>query len=124
MTFLFYLLLITWVVPTLIMTIFCLKGCNWVLLSGHNLSKDDRKRFREQYDVITMNKYIGKMIFLPLALGGLISCVLLLISILASNDIAFFNSGWFATIIVFSALIFIALCFYAYVQVVGNRFKR
>jgi hypothetical protein len=124
MTFLFYLLLIAWVVPTLIMTVFCLKGCNWVLLSGYNLSKDDRKRFREQYDVITMNKYIGKMIFLPLALGGIITCVLLFISFVFPNDIAFFHSGWFATIIVFSALIFIALSFYALIQVLGNRFKK
>ncbi|MCL1996277.1 MAG: hypothetical protein FWG63_08730 [Defluviitaleaceae bacterium] len=47
----------------------CLKGCNWVLVTGYSIAdKETKQKYREKNDVPAMNKYIGKTIFLPLAI--------------------------------------------------------
>jgi len=52
-----------------ILTVLTLKGVDWILINGVNiLPKEDKKKFKEQYDVIAMNKYVGKNIFLPTAI--------------------------------------------------------
>ena len=43
----------------------CFNGCDWDFNSTHD--KKDRKVFKEHYDVKAINKYLGKTLFLPLA---------------------------------------------------------
>ena len=51
-----------------ILTAFTLKGVDWILISGVNtLPKEEKRKFKEKYDVVAMNKYAGKNIFLPTA---------------------------------------------------------
>ena len=50
------------------LTAVCLKGCDWIFISGVNIMrKEDRIKFKQQHNMVEMNKYIGKMIFLPTA---------------------------------------------------------
>ena len=47
----------------------CLKGSDLILLSGiSTANKKEKAKFREQYDVRAMNKCIGKLIFVPVAI--------------------------------------------------------
>ena len=47
----------------------CLRGCNWVLATGYSTAnKETKQKYREKKDVPAMNKYIGKTIFLPMAI--------------------------------------------------------
>ena len=60
-------LLILLIISTLFcgfMTIMCLKGVDWVMISGI-YGKDERQKFKNKYDTVAMNRYIGKMIMLP-----------------------------------------------------------
>jgi len=51
-----------------IMTAFTLKGVDWILINGVNLLPNEGKQeFRKKYDVFAINKYIGKNVFLPIA---------------------------------------------------------
>jgi len=44
------------------------RGVDWILINGVNvLPKEDKQKFKEKYDMISMNKFIGTRMFLPLA---------------------------------------------------------
>ena len=47
-----------------IMTFFCFRGVDWVMLNGM-IFKADRDKYRQKHDMIAMNRFIGKRIFLP-----------------------------------------------------------
>ena len=51
-----------------ILTVICLKGCNKIFISGYSTASDDeKKKYKEKYDVAAMNKFLGKVVFLPLS---------------------------------------------------------
>jgi len=54
----------------------CLKGCNRVLINFYN--HKEREKYREQYDVIAMNKYLGINLMLPLAVTITVGAFVLL----------------------------------------------
>ena len=98
--------------------IICIKGCNVILVSGANLMpKEDRKKYKEKHDIIAMNRYIGKVIILPLA------ALCSFMSVTMITEFAWMESNWFAGITIAAVIGIIALCFYGAVQILGSRFE-
>jgi hypothetical protein len=99
-------------------TVICLKGCTHILISGYSLaSKDEKRKYKEQYDVVAMNRYIGKMIFLPISLF----CTVLIPTFFVNDTML----ERFDVITGIGAITVLALCFYAAAKVLsGNKFKR
>jgi hypothetical protein len=101
------------------MTIICLRGCDWILISGYSLlPKEDKDKYRQKYDVISMNKYLGKTVFMPLAAICSITSLQILF------EPAWMNSGWYTTVLIVAVFVTVGRCFYAVVQVLGDRFKK
>ena len=101
------------------MAIICIRGCNWILISGYSLlPKKEKDKFRQKYDVISMNKYLGKTVFMPLA----VICSIISFQILFEP--AWMNSGWYTTVLIVAVFVAVGSCFYAVVQVLGDRFKK
>ena len=96
--------------------IICLRGLNIVLLSG--VSRKDALCFKEQFDVIAMNKYMSTTMLFPL--GGFLSIT----AILLIAEIPFMRSTVFIVLYSIAAIAIVLLCFYTVTQVLGNRFKR
>ena len=100
------------------MTIICLRGCGWVLISGYSLlPKEDKDKFRQKYDVISMNKYLGKTVFMPLA------AICSIVSLQILFEPVWMNSGWYTTVLIVAVVATVGSCFYAAAQVLGDRFK-
>ena len=101
------------------MTIICLRGCGWILISGYSLlPKEDKDKFRQKYDVISMNKYLGKTVFMPLA----IICSIISLQILFEP--AWMDSGWYTTVLIIVVFVTVGSCLYAATQVLGDKFKK
>jgi len=99
--------------------IICMKGCNRMLISGYAmLPKEEREKLKEQYDIIAMNKYIGKTIFLPLAV------VFMIIVVMICLEAAWMQSPWFGALIAIAAFAVLARCAYSAIQIFGDRFKK
>jgi len=82
-----------------ILTAFTLKGVDWILINGVNvLPKEDKQKFKEKYDIIAMNKHIGKRVFLPLA----ILCALIV-------PLIFFDAEWMQSQPVLFGIIIVVL---------------
>jgi len=94
----------------------CLRGLNKVLIAGFR--KADACAYKERFDVISQNRYIGKTMFFPLAFFSSIVAILLLF------DVPFFNSTWFSVAFSIAALVVTGLCMFSATQILGNRFKR
>jgi len=79
-----------------ILAVFCLKGVDWVLINGVNtLSKEEQQEFKDKYDMIAMNRYIGKRILLPLAL-----LCLIYVPIIAFETLDWMQSAWFGILVI------------------------
>ena len=51
-----------------ILMVICLKDCNKIIISGYSTaSEDEKKKYKQKYDVAAMNKFLGKVVFLPLS---------------------------------------------------------
>jgi hypothetical protein len=101
------------------MSFICMRGCSWILISGTNmLSKEEKQTFREKHDIVAMNRYIGKIIFLPLAL------YLTAIFFITEYEPAWADSTWFFSVNIISVLVVLGFCFYGVSQVLGRRFER
>ena len=102
------------------MTAFCLKGVDWILISGVNmLPKEDKQKFKEKHDMIAMNRLIGKRIFLPLTILCL-ACVLVLIFGIPE----WMQSAWFGAVIVVAIIAALVLVFSALPKILGNHFEK
>jgi len=87
-----------------ILTIFTFKGVDWILINGVNMSsKEEKQKFKEKHDMITMNRYIGKQVFLPIAV--LFSLIVPLILF----DAEWMQSAWFGVVILFAIIAFLVL---------------
>ena len=52
-----------------LLTIKCLKGCDWILVNGPNtMPKADKVKYKEQHDMVGLNRYIGKTILMPMSI--------------------------------------------------------
>jgi accessory gene regulator protein AgrB len=101
------------------LTINCLRGCNWILVSGISTSsKAVKLQYRMQNDVPAMNRYMGKTIFLPFS----IYCTVLWIMMFF--NIPWMVEAWFGIVLTVFTFLMVGFCFYAVVQVLGGRFKR
>ncbi|MCL2703332.1 MAG: DUF3784 domain-containing protein [Defluviitaleaceae bacterium] len=99
-----------------IMAAVCMKGSNRIFLSGYIfLPKEDKDKFREEYDVIAMNKFIGKVILLPASAIISFSVIFL-----------FLDEGYTFLTAAFTvaALAVAGFCIYGAIQVMGGRFKK
>ena len=93
------------------------KGCNWFMVSGYlTLSKEERAKYKAKYDVIALNRYSGKMIYLPMA-------VWITLLVIQSLGFAWANTGWFNVVIVVGALIMFVSTFAALPKILGTRFE-
>ena len=98
-----------------IMTVFCLKGVDWVLISGVNmLPKEERQKFKEKHDMIAMNKFIGKRVFFPTTVLCL-ACVPLVV---------FDIPDWFDAMIVVAVIAVLVYVFSALPKILGDHFAR
>ena len=95
---------------------FCLSGLNKLLLSGN--TKKDAEKLKGQYDLISMNRYIGKTIIIPIAV------IFSFISVWILFDFHFMSSTIFGVVFGIAVLAVTVLCFYAATQILGNRFKK
>jgi hypothetical protein len=102
------------------MTIFCLRGVDWILISGVNtLPKEDRRKFKERHDMIAMNKFIGKRVFLPA-------------TILCLGFMPFFffeshewmQSAWFGAVIIAVVIAALVPVFSALPKILGSHFEK
>ena len=90
-----------------LLTIKCMRGCDWILISGPNIMpKEDKIKYKQQHDMIRMNKYLGKMVFIPAS----IITSMFVIAFALNWDIADWIIGLSAVImLVLSVPIFIAV---------------
>ena len=95
---------------------FCLRGINRFLLNGY--TKKEAEKAKEQFDVILMNRYIGKTIIIPIAI------ILTFISVWLLFDFHFMSSTVVGVAFGIATLAVIILCFYSVTQILGNRFKK
>jgi len=96
-------------------TYMCLrkKGCNWFMLSGYlTMPKDERAKYKAKFDVVAMNRYMGKMMFLPAA-------VLVALMI----PLPFYPITWYGAVLGVGALVVSVLSFIAVPKVFGNAFE-
>ena len=95
----------------------CLRGLNKVLLNF--LYKEDRDKFKEQHDVIAMNRYISKTILFPSAILMTVTTVLIFF-----RNSFFMKSVAFGVVFAVAAVVTVGYCLYAVVQISGDRFKK
>jgi energy-converting hydrogenase Eha subunit H len=97
----------------------CIIGCDWILVSGVNtLPKEEKQKYKEQHDMVAMNRYIGKRMLLPMA----VVCSLYAAVMLIDTDL--FRTVWFGTVIFVTTVAAMGLCFSAVVKVMGDMFKK
>jgi len=97
----------------------CLRGCDWILISGYTLlPKEDKEKFKQQYDIVLMNKYIGKTMFLPISVVCTISMARMLL------NFEWMISSWFNAVFIVIIVAMLVLCFCAAPKILGDRFKR
>ncbi|MCL2046421.1 MAG: hypothetical protein FWG88_08565 [Oscillospiraceae bacterium] len=96
--------------------IICFKGLNVVLLSG--VSRKDALRFKEQFDVIAMNKFMSTTMFFPLGSFLTITAILLIV------ETPFMRSTIFSVLYLIVAIVIVSISIYTVTQVLGNRFKK
>ena len=105
-----------------IMFSFCLKGVDWILISGPNmLPKEDRQKYKDKHDMVALNRFIGKRVFLPSA----VSCFAFsaIVSLVTFSDAEWVQSTWFAVIIVIVVIAFFVLVGSALPKIFGNHFE-
>ena len=106
----------------LVMAVVCIKGCNWTYVWGFTKRKDS-----EKFDLIAMNRYIGKMMLLPFAAWTLAlwSIAHFFISLPGHTwllDVP--GVTWFFVIAAISTIILLGSCYYTTKQLRGARFMR
>ena len=97
------------------MTYFCLraKGSNLFTPSGYlTLPKDERAKYKAKYDVIAMNRYSGKMVYLPLAL-----------LLTAMIPLPVYHATWYGIIVGMGGVVVLGMYFVAVPKLVGNYFE-
>jgi len=110
-----------------IMTVFTLKGVDWILISGVNtLPKEDRLKFKEKHDMVGMNRFAGKRIFLPLSIWMSIFAPLFF-------SLMFFDSYWlqytwygtgYGIMIAICSVAMLVSVFSALPKIMGNNFEK
>ena len=100
------------------MTVICLRGVDWILISGVNtLPKAERQKYKEKHDMVAMNKFIGKKVFLPLAIICTITAVVILL------DAPWMQTPWFAAVIIVACVALLAITFWAAAKIFGGNFS-
>ena len=100
-----------------ILTIFTLRGVDWVLISGvTTLSKGERQKFKEKNNMTEMNRYIGKRVFLPIALMLSIIAPLML-------NANWMQSTWFGIVIFIVVIVVLVSIFSAIPKILGTTFE-
>jgi hypothetical protein len=114
--------LLSWVI-----TAFLLKGVDWILISGvSTLPKEDRLKFKEKHDMVGMNRYAGKRIFLPVSIWATVFAPMFISLMLFGSE--WLQSAWYGT----AYAIVIAICsvallisiFSALPKMLGNNFEK
>ena len=101
------------------MTIVTLKGVDWILLSGVNiLPKEERRKYKEKHDMIAMNRFIGKRIFLPVSVAGTVFMPPLILGA------EFVHSAWFVIPLVIAVVAMLLLIFSALPKILGSAFEK
>ena len=105
----------------LIMAGICIKGCNWTYVLGFSKKVDS-----ERFDLVSMNRYIGKMMLLPHAAYVLImlSIIHLFSPLSGHNWLNIPGYIWLLVIALISTITLLGLYFYAVQQLRGARFMR
>jgi len=102
------------------MTFVCLrkKGCDWFMVSGYLiLPTDEKKKYKARYDVVALNRYIAKMIYLPLSF-------LLMIMLPMAFNAPFTDEGWYGALIAVSGMGVLITSFAAIPKILGTRFEK
>ena len=103
-----------------IMTVFCLKGVDRVLISGAGtLPKKERQKFKEKHDMIAMNKFIGRRVFLPLTVLNLA-----FLPFMAFNTPGWMQSAWFGAVMIVAIIAALVPVFSALPKILGNHFEK
>jgi len=113
-------LLVTGFLLSCFMTIVCLrkKGCNWFMVSGYlALPKDEKKKYKAKYDVVALNRYIAKMIYLPFSFW-------LMIMLPMAFNAPFAEDTWYGALIAISGMGVLITCFVAVPNILGTRFEK
>ncbi|MCL2015018.1 MAG: hypothetical protein FWG68_02085 [Defluviitaleaceae bacterium] len=101
-------------------------GCNWILLNGENIvDKDAKELFKARHDVPTMNRYLAKNGFLPLAVTFTLFAIIHGLGGYGFGIIE--TAAWqdVATLVIGAAIL--AVCVNVvrvYLQVIGGKFLR
>ena len=95
----------------------CLKGCDWVFISGY-IHKDDRDKFRKEHDMPAMNRYLAKAIVIPLMM---FFAVFQLLWLFVPQWI---ESTWFGIGAGLAAIILMVRIFSTLPRIFGDSFKR
>jgi len=102
-----------------IMTILCFKT-DWIFVSGVNMMpKADRVTYKEKHDMKAMNHYIGKRVFLPLAIACTISPILIIF-----EDAAWVKSTWFGILLTLVILALTVSIFSIVPKILGTKFEK
>jgi hypothetical protein len=110
-----------------VMTAYTLKGVDWIIIIGVNtLPKADKQKFKEKHNMVEMNKYAGKRIFLPFSIWALVFAPLILSITLFNAE--WMESTWYGTgygimIGIFSIIVLIST-FSALPKILGNAFEK
>ena len=102
-----------------VFTVICLNGCSWILISGYSMaSKEEKEMYKKRYDVVAMNRYIGKTVLLPSAVFCTVLIPIIFLQELISEQLIGVFIGT-------SSIAITVLCFYAAIKVLsGEKFKR
>ena len=114
------ILLITGLLLSCVMAFLCLrkKGCNWFMISGYlTFPKEEKKKYKAKYDVVALNRYIAKMMYLPL-MFWLIAMLPMVF------NAPFIEDGWYVALIVISGMGALVSCFVAIPKILGSRFEK
>jgi len=99
-----------------VMTFFCLKGVDWVLISGI-FSREERKKFKAKHDMIAMNRFIGKRVFLP---GAIYTAAMFPLFF----DMPWMQSEWLGAVILWATFVVMGLVFSAVPKILGTHFEK
>jgi len=89
------------------------KGCNVFMVSGYlTLPKEDRVKYKAKFDVVAMNRYAGKWVYLPLA-----------VTLTLMIPVPVYHAAWYGIILGTGAVITLALCFKALPGLIGTKFE-
>jgi len=101
-----------------IMTAVCMK-VDWIFVSGVNLlPKADRQKYKEKHDMRAMNRFIGKRIFMPLAV------LFTIIAPISYVDAEWMQSAWFGVLLVIVVIATLVMIFTALPKILGNKFEK